>query len=486
MNLPFVVGSVTVLVIVVLGWPTARLTSRHASAAGATAPATAGLAVAVAVGLCILTGTSLVPWLLLIALAGWAVYLDARRRGRLVTADDGPGNLALVVAIAVALLPVLLVDVPAVESDARYIWWFHAGWFRHGGDVTRSGMTEPLFQFSRSRYPPVLPGVIAVVWHVVDAYGSETALRVSQLFTVAAVAAAGFHTAAAARLRGRGAAVLAAVVVGVGWGANAQVGLVGFADLAWSSLFVAGAVLLLAGTVERRTEWTGAMFAATAALVKFEGQVAAAALLVLVVARAGRDWRRAVPALMVVGTAVVGWQVVVGVVGAVPDERGDWGQLVHLLDSDREVHRRLLTTVGHLAGELGPLVALAAATIVTVLLLARWGGIRLRAPGALTLLAVASLYLVVVALVFAVAPEDLGPYLDVAAYRTVIVVRLLVLADLALVGVAAARSIGLLAEPPDSTEGTEPVDAAAPPIIGANNPGRFGSSGVAGDPGTAS
>lgn len=122
MNLPFVVGSVTVLVIVVLGWPTARLTSRHASAAGATAPATAGLAVAVAVGLCILTGTSLVPWLLLIALAGWAVYLDARRRGRLVTADDGPGNLALVVAIAVALLPVLLVDVPAVESDARYIW----------------------------------------------------------------------------------------------------------------------------------------------------------------------------------------------------------------------------------------------------------------------------------------------------------------------------------------------------------------------------
>lgn len=183
--------------------------------------------------------------------------------------------------------------------------------------------------------------------------------------------------------------------------------------------------------------------------MKFEGQVAAVALVVLVVARAGRTWRRAVPAVVTVGAAVVGWQVVVTAVGAVPDERGDWGQLVHLLDADAEVHRRLVTTVGRLAAELGPLVGLALLTIAVLLLVARWGGPRLRAPGALSLLAVAAIYLVAVALVFTVAPEELGPYLDVAAYRTVIVVRLLVLADLALVGVAAARALGLVAPPVD-------------------------------------
>lgn len=222
MNVPVVVGLALLVVLAGLGWPSARLFARSGGWAAAAAPATAGLAVSLAVALCTLTRAPMAPWLGLALLGGWAWYLQARRRGTLVTADDGPDGWVLLVALVVAALPVLLVDIPPVESDARYIWWFHASWYRHGGDVTRLGMTEPSFRFSRSRYPPLLTGVIATVWHLVDAYGAETALRVSQLYTAAAVAAAGFFTTAAARLRGRGAAVFAAAITAICWGANAR------------------------------------------------------------------------------------------------------------------------------------------------------------------------------------------------------------------------------------------------------------------------
>ena len=462
MNVPLRAICLMAGVLFVVGWPAARVVSRSRTWAAAATPAVGGIAVSIAVAASILSGTSMLPWLAVCAVSGWALFL--RRRSSLVD-EPSCGSLVLWVAVLVALAPVVLVDIPPVESDARYIWWFHAAWFRGGGSVAREGMEidSGNFLYSRSRYPPLLPGVIAAVWHFSDAYAAEMALRVSQLFTAAAIAAAAFHTAFVAQLTKRGAAIIAAIVAGMCWAANAGVGLVGFVDLAWAALFVSAAVLLLAGHLDRRVILIGSCFASAAALVKFEGQVAGIILVVVVLLRAGREWRRVLPVVCAVFASIVAWQAVVSFAGAPPDNRGNWSDLVHLLDSNALVHQRFVTTVGHLADQLGWLVGLSVIGILVTVAAGRGAGLRLRQPGTLSILVVCAAYLTVLAFTSAVAPEDLDGYLEVAAYRAVIVVRILVLVDLTMTCLASARALGVLATPDASA-------AAGCRLAGASEP----------------
>ncbi len=445
MNVPFATMAMVALVFAAVGWPAARLLARSRVGAWATLPASTGIACSIAVAAAILTGSSMVPWLATMAVLGWAGLALRRATGhRWVPEHDPTGVTALVTAAVVAILPVILVDIPPVEADARYMWWFHAAWYRHGGDVTSEAMSLPDFFFRRPAYPPLLPGVIATVWHLGGAFDREVALRVSQLFTGAAVAAAGFFTARTLRLGRRDTAIAAGFVAAACWGANASVGLVGFVDLAWAALFVAAAVLLLAGPTDSRTMAIGTAFAAAAALVKFEGEVAALLLVVLVAVRAGRAWRRSVPVAAAVVAAIVGWRFVPAAAGAPPDQRGDWSKLPQILDTGTEAHRRFMDALDFLGGELGWLVGLAALAIVVTLVVARLGGRPLRQPGAVPIMLLVAGYLTVVALTFAMATESLDAFLDAAARRVVLVARMLVVVDALLVGVAAARAIGHL------------------------------------------
>ena len=145
-----------------LGWPAARRAARASASSLALTPAVAGVACSAAVAASLLTRTSMVPWLSLLTVIGWAWLLVAWRRSvepsASPTPDDVPGPMALAAAALVAVVPVLLVDLPAVESDARWIWWFHAAWFRAGGDVARDGMADRAFAPSRPGYPPLAPG----------------------------------------------------------------------------------------------------------------------------------------------------------------------------------------------------------------------------------------------------------------------------------------------------------------------------------------
>lgn len=449
MNVPFVTTAMVALVFAAVGWPAARLTARTRVEAWATLPATAGIACSIAVAASILVGTSMVPWLVLLAVAGWATLVLRRSLGhRGVVQHDPADTAALLAAAVVAILPVILVDLPPTEADARYMWWFHAAWYRHGGDVTSEAMALPDFAFRRPSYPPLLPGVIAAVWHLGDAFDREVALRVSQLFTGACVAAAGFFTARTLRLERRDRAIAAGLVAAACWGANVSIGLVGFVDLAWAALFVVAAVLLLAGPTDGRAIAIGTAFAAAAALVKFEGEVAALLLVGLFAVRVGRDWRRSAPVAATVLVAVVGWRLVPAAAGAPPDERGDWGNLPQLLDPGSEVHRRFVDALGFLGGELGWLVGFAGLAIVATLVVARVGGRPLRQPGVVAIPVLVVGYLAFVALTFAMAPEALDDFLDAAARRVVLVARMLVVVDALLVGVAAARALGHLAPVP--------------------------------------
>lgn len=476
MNVPFATMAMVALVFAAVGWPAARLLARSRVGAWATLPASTGIACSVAVAAAILTGSSMVPWLATMAVLGWAGLALRRATGhRWAPEHDPTGVPALVTAAVVAILPVILVDIPPVEADARYMWWFHAAWYRHGGDVTSEAMSLPDFFFRRPAYPPLLPGVIATVWHVGGAFDREVALRVSQLFTGAAVAAAGFFTARTLRLDRRDTAVAAGFVAAACWGANASVGLVGFVDLAWAALFVAAAVLLLAGPTDSRTIAIGTAFAAAAALVKFEGEVAALLLVVLVAVRAGRAWRRSVPVAAAVIAAIAGWRFVPAAAGAPPDQRGEWDKLPQILDTGSEAHRRLMDALDFLGGELGWLVGLAALAIVVTLVVARLGGRPLRQPGVVPIMVLVAGYLTFVALTFAMAPESLDSFLDAAARRVVLVARMLVVVDALLVGVAAARAIGHLEPVLAPTAGAgEGRDGAA------RGPGAGGATGGTG------
>ena len=359
-----------------------------AQAAGATAPATAGLACTSPSGSASdrhLRG-AVAPYP--IALAGWAV-LSTPAGG---TAGHG-GRRAQQPCARWWRSPSPVARAPGRRpgggsTPASPSWWFHRAGSGTAATSPDPGMTQTRSSVQPVPLPPVLPGVIAVVLYVVDAYGSETALRVKAVHRGGG-RGGGFHTAAAPATwsghrrcspRRRG---------GRGLGRNAgwprrfrRPGLA-------SSLFVAGAVLLLAGTVRAAGQVDGGDVRRHRRPGEVRRPGRRRDLPVLVVAC--RTTGAAVPAPMVVGTAVVGWQVVVGVVGAVPDERGDWGQLVHLLDSDREVHPAPTTTVGHLAGELGRSWPSPRSHDRDRPAPRPLGWDRLRAPETLTLLAVASL-----------------------------------------------------------------------------------------------
>lgn len=455
MNVPFFAAVLLLVILTAVGWPGARRLGRTPAWSVAVTPAVAGLVAAGSVMASIVTRTSLVPWLVLVALIGWAALVHRRGRHGQVLVPDDPGGAVLAVAAAAALLPVVLVDLPPVESDARFIWWFHAAWFRGGGEVARDGMAHSSFAATHSGYPPLAPGLVASAWHLAAAYDREVALRVSQLVTAAFIAAAGFFVAGTLRLPRRGAMAAAALVVAVAWGTNPSVGLTGFVDLTWAALFLTAGVLLLAGPTDRRTIAVGAAFAAAAALTKFEGGAAALLLVGLCTLRAGTQWRRAVPAVAAVVASLVAW-VGVSTVAEVPtDDRGDWSALTEVFDPGSVVHDRVVDTLGHLADELGPMVGLGVLAVVALVVLGRFAGAPLRQPGLLLLLAWCGAYLLFLTAAVGVANLPLSEYTDSGNYRTVIVVRLVVLVDVGLAAVAALRAAGVL------TPANRPTSAAA-------------------------
>ena len=462
MNLPVMAAALLVLVLAAIGWPGARSAGRTPAWSVATVPAVAGLVAAFGVMLSVATSTSLLVWLVLAALVGVAVLVA--RRGAAAPAwasDDQPGRGVLVVALAVSLLPVVLVDLPPVESDARFIWWFHAAWFRGGGAVAREALSHPAFGPTHPGYPPAAPALIAAVWHLADAYDRELALRVSQLLTAGTVAAGGFFVASALRLVGRQAMVVAAVVVAVTWGTNPSVGLSGFVDLLWAAALLSGAVLLLVGPVDRRSLTVGALFVAMAALTKYEAGAAVSLLVLLVFVRAGSAWRRVVPVAVGVGAALVSWVAVTVLADADTSDRGDWSTVFQVLDRGSVVHGRAVETIGHLSDELGPLVWLGAVAVLAMVILARMASVPLRQPGLLALLVLSGGYLVFLVLAVAVAPLPLEEYTDAGNYRTVIVIRLLVVVDVVLAVVASGRALGWWA----GAGGVSAPAPAAPPDV---------------------
>ena len=207
-------------------------------------------------------------------------------------------------------------------------------------------------------------------------------------------------------------------------------------------------MLLLAGPTDRRTILAGALLAAVAALTKFEGGAAALVLVGCCVLRSGRHWHRALPVAVAVGGSLVAW-VGVSTITEVPvDDRGDWSTLVDVFDPGSVVHQRVVDTLGHVSDELGLLVGLGVVVVLALVVLGRAIGAPLRQPGLLLLLVLSAGYLAFLTAAVGVARLPVSEYADSGNYRTVIVVRLVVLVDVVLAAVAALRAAGVLADDP--------------------------------------
>lgn len=432
----------------VLGLGPAMIVAKSRVWALALAPIVGALVCAVAVNISLLLRTSMVPWLVVLGALGWAATWWRWRSGALALGPAEPGPRVLLTAAVVAILPPLLVDLPPTTQDARAIWWLHAGWFYAGGQLAHDAMTNPAYVYTHPAYPPLVPAVIAGVWHLHAAYDALLALRITQAFTAAAIASLAYFVARVLRVQGRVAIGVAVAVVLVAWGSQAVVGLTGLVDLTWAVMMVTGVVLLLAGDLDRPTIITGTLFVAAAALTKTEGQVTAVLVLPFVLIRARGAWRRAVPLAIAVFSALVAWSLVIR-----PDrsDRGDWGALWGALSPDSEVHQRLVATIPRVASDLGLLVLVCVGCVLAVVLLGRVAGTPVRQPGLLAMLLLPAAYTAFLVLTFAVRGEEIDFLLEYTAYRTVIFVRLLVLVDVVLAVVAGARVVGMLGGPPTPT-----------------------------------
>jgi hypothetical protein len=444
------------IVVVALGLGPALALGDSRRSVAVLAPAVTGIVCAVAVALSLLTRTPLLPWLVGLGLTGWALGL--RYRSPFVPAVDATGPL--LAATVVALLPVLLIDYPATVGDARSNFWLHAAWFHAGGGTARAAMASPAFEYSHPAYPPLVPAVIATVWQGWHEHDRHVALRIGQLLTAYGAVAVAYATARCLRVRGTLALLLAPAVAWLVWSAKVEVGMQGLLDLTWALPAAAACVLVLAGDGARRTMVWGAVFAAVAAFTKTEGQVAVLVLSAVAAVRFRREWRALVPLAAAVVGAIGLWAVVVR---PSENDRGDWSKLTSLFAGGTEVNERLGDSASRLVEELGLLVLAGVLVVVAIVALARWAGTPVRQRGLLSLLAVAAGFSAFTVVTFAVRPEEIDFLLSVAAYRTVIFIRVLVVVDVVLALVAGARALGLIpdAAPVVTEDGPPTADGDA-------------------------
>lgn len=454
-----------VLLALALGWPTARLLGGSSNWAVVLAVPAAGIACSLAVSLSILTKTAMWPWLIVLGVSGWVLLLRSRSGGVMGVAPTAePGTGPLLVALAVAFAPLVLVDIPPVESDARSAWWFHAELFRLGGSVASEGMAEPAFRFSRPAYPPLVPAVIAGVWHLGGNFDREVALRVSQAVVASGAALIAFTVVGTQHLVRRTGMVVAGLVAAMCWGMNAEVGLSGFVDLTWPPVFVSAAVLLLCGQDDRRTMLRAAVLVTAAALMKSEAQPAVVLLVVLAAFRLRRRWRRVLPVAGAAFAAIAAWTLVTVVTDAPTEERGDWSRVVDLARPGTESHSRLVDVASSSADQAGWLVLAGVVGVLAIIGVGRLARLPVDQPGAISMLVLAAGYAAFLAVSLAVSEEDLEGYFITGTYRYVIVVRLLVMVDLVIVWLAALRALGVIV--PSPTEGPPGSrDAAAVSVV---------------------
>lgn len=404
-----------------------------------------GLLASAAATASLLSGSSLRPWLLAVTLAAWALAaLALRRRPRLGPPPAAGGATVLVVAALSALVLAGATAAPT-EWDARMIWFFRARWFWLGGEAAADAMGNPALFSSHADYPPLVPATIASLWSVAGGGSLALAQVLATVQTWMAVVFAAVLAASTARRHVRlpvalaaGAFALACFGVAGGFGAR------GYADLLWAAAAVAGSIALLELPLTPRNQLIGACCLLAAMVTKAEGFVAG--FLVLLPLAALRwvlvERRAALPRLLPLAAVFVVaavWPVIAARYVAVPQRDVDLGSVGELLAGQDDKRARVVPALEGLWGYTR-LTFLTSAAVVLV----GWAAARSAAragraplPVRLWLPAAAAGCFLVSFVALAAGQLDVRWWVEAGGFRTMTVVRALLLAQVLLLAIAA-------------------------------------------------
>lgn len=438
---------VAAVFLVLTGLPLATALIRSGPLALAAAPTCSGLVCAVAGMACLATGTALRPWVVAFTLLTWvaaAVVAVRRRPSWRVGAGSGePGLLGWLPAGLVAALmgPVLAATTsPPVEWDARAIWWFHGLWFWQGGDAVARAMANPAFSWSHQDYPPLYPASSGALWTFYDPADRALAKALGSGLTFGAVLLIGCLLVTLAPRRLRWPAAVAAGLLGMGlFGIGHGNGTAGHVDLLWAAYYGAAVLALLVAPLRRDIVVIGALSAMAAALTKNEAVPAVLLLVVLFVIRHRSEWRRAVGIVAVMVPTVL-WSTETAHFFNGQNDSLSMSGLKGLLLGDHQYTDRVPPTLSAMWHQVGPTVV-ATLVITGVALLGLGRQRRRQGLGSFVWLPLAALGVAAsFLLIYATGPHDVHWWLSTSIDRTMIVVRLLLVLEVAVwlvVGLAA-------------------------------------------------
>ena len=130
-------------------------------------PLATALMAGVAVLAMFVTAGSLMPWFAVVAVAVNLLALAALLKGAWLRRADSseryPWVTFLVVLVAV-LWPLAVLRIPVIGHDAQAIWLLHAAMVFGGHNTLVADMTNPSYLFSNPDYPPLYPGLTALVY----------------------------------------------------------------------------------------------------------------------------------------------------------------------------------------------------------------------------------------------------------------------------------------------------------------------------------
>lgn len=401
--------------------------------------------------LSVATGTMLMPWVVpIFVLANGAAALRLWQRG-MPTASEGGLLPSGIVALA-ALSPLAAMRGPQLGWDARSTWLEHASWFLGGGAYTQDVMRNLAYEFSSRDYPPLISSVVAAVWRV---WGGMDLIVGNQVITVLNICAVGLVGLAFVRLFGarlKAVAGLAGAAVclsayGFAHSASASgtnIAVNGYADLLWAAAAVAGTMFMLVLPRDRTNFLIGLLATSVAGLTKVEGLPVSLIIIALSLLRYRSDLRRLLPFAAGSGFLIISWPVLAqllhagsaflkgapGLYGFGVDASRDSGPDA-LLRGDPDVWNRLAPTFEFMNPYyLGLAVVAALLTIAGVL------GVQstrraLRMGSFVWMWMVFLGTLASVAAAYLISPYDLAWHAGTSVDRTSIVLRLLLVGEIA-------------------------------------------------------
>jgi hypothetical protein len=399
-----------------------------------------------------------------VALTVNLLALAALLKGAWLRPGDSSGRypwVTFLVLLVAVVWPLVVLRVPVIGYDAQAIWLLHAAMVFGGHNTLVADMTNRSYLFSNPDYPPLYPGLAALVYATqgrLDYHLGVAAIAVLNACTLGVVGT-GVMEAVERRTRAlRWGAILlmVAFLCGAIYGVAGQFAINGYADLLWAGAAVGATLYGLVLSPSRRHFVVACLCIAVAALAKNEGFVTSVIVACLIGARmftcrpqGVRIWLR-MAALGAALAPTVAWIIAVRSKGLSDAYLGS--------SAESTLTRLSAATVG-MWGQLHlVLAALSVLLLGALLLRSHRVGFGLANPA--WLWAVAVLSTLAIAATYVLGSYEIHWWLGSSVNRTTIFANALLLTDMAVWAVVAIQGVDQPAWPNPEASAKSRLEAA--------------------------